>query len=425
MKYSEALDYLFYQLPMFQRQGPKAFKKDLKNIKELLFALDNPERGLKAIHIAGTNGKGTTAHLIASILEQSGLRVGLYTSPHYKDFRERIKINGQFIDKSYVKHFVQRMKKLASKIQPSFFEITVAMALSYFQDEDVDIAVIETGLGGRLDSTNVIQPLLSVITNIGMDHMNFLGNTMEAIAAEKAGIIKENTPVVVGLRQTKTTSVFRDFAHRRKAALTYAEDILSIEAVNTTTWHVIPKKAMPSFDIKIAEPAPFFIENMRCALAAIIILNEQSAFNLSIRDMFFGLSNFSTNTSFMGRWEKLNTAPLTIADSAHNIDAIKVVLDRLLAMKRGDLHFVLGFVKDKNLTDVLPLFPNEANYYFSKAKIARGKDREELRQEAKRFGLYGKAYSTIRKAYAAARSCASEDDLIFIGGSIFTVAEVL
>jgi len=398
---------------MFQRQGPKAFKKDLNNIKQLLSLLGNPERELRAIHIAGTNGKGTSAHLLAAMLQKNKLEVGLYTSPHYQDFRERIKINGSYIDKKYVRKFVSEIAVLIEKhdIKPSFFEITVAMAFCYFRDKSVDYAVIETGLGGRLDSTNVLRPVLSLITNISLDHTNFLGNTPKKIAKEKAGIIKKNTPVVIGEHQLEVASVFKQVAEKRNATLTWG-----------------CKRSYPGIkDLKnIDNNGPFFIKNIRSALASYQILSSiDNRLTQSKEHWMSAAESFKTLTKYQGRWQILSDKPMTIVDSAHNPAGLKKVFDHIRSLKFEQLHIVFGMVDDKDPQKVYDLLPNKAMYYLCAAKIPRAKSIEKLQQDFEQLGHTAKSYSSCKRALRAAEKLASDDDLILVLGSIFVVAEVL
>ena len=414
MTFKEALDFLYTQLPMFQRVGPKAFKKNLDNIEALASLLDHPESSFPSIHIAGTNGKGTTAHLIAAMLQSAGYSVGLYTSPHYLDFRERIKINGKFIDKTFVKEFVGWFQKEGSQIKASFFELTVAMAFSYFREKQVDIAVIETGLGGRLDSTNIIRPMLSVITNISLDHTNFLGDTLELIAIEKAGIIKLNIPVLIGRKQQETTPVFRQIAGQRMSPIYFSEELMPK-----------PSAATSHHEEPMVKSSPFFDENRRTAIAAIKLLGQYSKFKVNQKEIQKGINHLHELTYFVGRWMLLSDEPITIGDSAHNFEGLQIAMAQLSRYPATSKHFVLGFVNDKDLTQVLELFPKDAEYYFAKANIPRGLVAAELRQQARLHQLNGKAYSSVRKAYAAARTSAKKEDLIYVGGSIFTLAEVI
>lgn len=422
--YREALDYLYYQLPMYQRQGPKAFKKDLTNIRTLCAQLDHPEQGFTAIHVAGTNGKGSTSHYIAAILQAAGYTVGLYTSPHYKDFRERIKINGAFIPKKKVVEFVSWIQEHV-EIQPSFFEITVAMAFHHFRASEVDVAVIETGLGGRLDSTNVVSPILSVITNISLDHTNFLGDTLPAIAGEKAGIIKANVPVLIGRRQESCKEVFVSKAAETRSELFWAEDLYKSDSA---VGELSGRDADASFSY--AAPRDTFMpayayENMRTAIAAVDLLNRQSQFSISQQHVQAGLRNVHQLTYFIGRWMTLQERPTIIAESAHNKDGMTEAMKALDTYSYDKLHVVLGFVFDKDIGPVLNYFPKEATYYFAKAAIPRGLAADALQMKAREYGLHGKAYTSVRRALAAAKRRAGEQDLIYVGGSIFTVAEVL
>lgn len=422
--YQAALDYLYYQLPMYQRQGPKAFKKDLKNIQVLCEQLNNPQSKLTCIHIAGTNGKGSTSHYIAAMLQAAGYRVGMYTSPHYKDFRERIKIDGAFIPKKRVVEFVDWIKENVT-IQPSFFEITVAMAFHFFHEEAVDIAVIETGLGGRLDSTNVVHPILSVITNISLDHTNFLGNTLPAIAGEKAGIIKHNTPVLIGRHQTECAEVFESKATQNNATLTWAEEVFHIrESANCTNIESKNDRWKYAIDKKQFTPE-YTVENMRTALAAIDMLHQENLLSIPKTARQRGLDHVHDLTYFIGRWMMLGQDPLVIADSAHNKDGLTLAMHALQNYNYRQLHVVLGFVFDKDIGPALQLFPKDATYYFAKADIPRGLDATKLKEAASEYGLRGKAYTSIRRALAAAKRRANPGDLIYVGGSIFTVAEVI
>jgi len=423
MSYQDALNYLFRQLPMYQRQGPKAFKKDLNNIKRLAQQLGNPERQLKCIHIAGTNGKGTTAHLIAAMLQSNGFKVGLYTSPHYKDFRERIKINGTFISESSVIEFVEWFKN-HDDIDASFFEITVAMAFDYFAKKEVDFAVIETGLGGRLDSTNIIDPLLSVITNISFDHTNFLGDTLPKIAAEKAGIIKRDRPVVIGRHQDSIHHVYQEKAVDQSSELYYAKDIIKYDEMDGQTMVCADGLCMAMPDNPLVD-YPFFKENLRTALAAMSLLKIISDYDIDLGESLYSISDLHGLTYFIGRWMKLNERPLTIADSAHNQEGLTYVIEHLKKCEKKNMHFVLGFVNDKELSNILNLFPSDGIFYFAKADIPRGLNANELQLLAKEHELIGDIFTSVEEAFEAAKKVATIDDLIYIGGSIFTVAEIL
>ena len=400
MDYKRSVEYLFQRLPMYQRSGIAAYKKDIGNIIKACKILNNPEKKIKTIHIAGTNGKGSTAHMLASILQEAGYKTGLYTSPHLKDFRERIKINGKTIDKKYIINFIKENQLEFEKINMSFFEFTVAMAFNYFTESKVDIAIIETGLGGRLDSTNIINPELSIITNIGLDHTNLLGNTIEKIAFEKAGIIKKNTPIIIGRKQDKTKEIFKSIAKEKNAKLYYNDN-----PKNITT------------DVK----GDYQNENIGTAIKAIEVLN----WNISNEQINKGINNILKNTGLEGRWQKLSENPLTICDVGHNEDGIKNILRQIEKTKFNKLHFIFGSVNDKVLTNVFKLLPKKAKYYFCAAKIDRALQTNILKQRAEEFNLYGDEFSSVNQAYINAKENASKDDLIFIGGSTFVVAEVL
>ena len=400
MDYKRSVEYLFQRLPMYQRSGIAAYKKDIGNIIKACKILNNPQKKIKTIHIAGTNGKGSTAHMLASILQEAGYKTGLYTSPHLKDFRERIKINGKTIDKKYIINFIKENQLEFEKINMSFFEFTVAMAFNYFTESKVDIAIIETGLGGRLDSTNIINPELSIITNIGLDHTNLLGNTIEKIAFEKAGIIKKNTPIIIGRKQDKTKEIFKSIAKEKNAKLYYNDN-----PKNITT------------DVK----GDYQNENIGTAIKAIEVLN----WNISNEQINKGINNIIKNTGLEGRWQKLSENPLTICDVGHNEDGIKNILRQIEKTKFNKLHFIFGSVNDKVLTNVFKLLPKKAKYYFCAAKIDRALQTNILKQRAEEFNLYGDEFSSVNQAYINAKENASKDDLIFIGGSTFIVAEVL
>ena len=400
MKYEEGLNYLFSKLPMYQRTGSAAYKKDIGNIIKACKILDNPQNKFKSIHIAGTNGKGSTAHMLASIFQEAGYKTGLYTSPHLKDFRERIKIDGQLISEKDTLDFILKNKNQYEKIEMSFFEYTVAMAFDYFANENVDIAIIETGLGGRLDSTNIISPEISIITNIGYDHTNLLGNSLEEIAKEKAGIIKKNTPVIIGRKQEETEHIFKSEAKEKNSSI-----------------HFCRKNFNYSTDLK----GEYQKENLNTALQAMKILN------LNINDDIIskGLNNVVKNTGLNGRWQTIAKKPLTICDTGHNEDGIKNNIKQLKKLKFNKLHFVFGTVNDKDLRKILRLLPVNAQYYFCSANIERSLNSEKLLEESKNFKLLGERYESVIEAYHSAQSNAKMDDLIFIGGSTFIVAEVL
>ena len=397
---------MFNQLPVYQLQGAIAYKEDLTNTILLSEYLGNPEKNLKFIHVAGTNGKGSTSHLLASVLQEAGYKVGLYTSPHLKDFRERIKINGKEIAEDFVIEFIAKHKNLFEINDLSFFEMTVGLAFDYFKKEKIDIAIIEVGMGGRLDSTNIISPLLSVITNIGKDHTQFLGTTFEAIATEKAGIIKQHIPVIIGEYTSETKPVFLAKANETKSDIYFASDLVS--------------ENYPSDLI-----GAYQISNKKTALQTLRILNSQKEFQVSEAAIKTGFLNVVKNTGLQGRWQQLNSAPKVICDTAHNKHGLEIVLNQLRKEAFDILHFVFGVVNDKDLDEILPLFPKNAIYYFCKPNIPRGLDASVLAKKALEFGLHGKVYNSVSEAYKNAFQNATSTDFIYIGGSTFVVGEIL
>jgi len=425
--YNEAIEYLYTRLPMFTRDGASAFKKDLDNTIKLCAALDNPQRKFKTLHIAGTNGKGSTSHMLAAILAEAGYKTGLYTSPHLLDFRERIRVNGQLCEKEFVVDFINTHRELIEEVSPSFFEITVAMAFDYFEKNKVDIAVIEVGLGGRLDSTNIIQPLLSVITNIGFDHMNLLGNTLTEIAAEKAGIIKKNTPVVISEYAEETAAVFLDKAAIEHAPIQFAsdnyetkmlgvdQDYLTVQATDT---------AGHSADYQLDLKGSYQVKNLAGVLLAVDELRQLS-FEISDQHVHQALKNVQATTGIQGRWQQLSKDPFIICDTGHNEDGIHEVLKNLATTAYDKLHFVIGAMRDKDLSHMLPYLPKDATYYFSAPDMPRAMPSEELRKEAMEFGLTGLDYASVGAAFDAAKEAYQQGNLIFVGGSNFVVAEVL
>lgn len=404
MTYQETVQWMFVQLPVYQLQGASAYKADLTNTLLLTDHLNHPERDVKTIHIAGTNGKGSVSNMLASILQEAGYKTGLYTSPHLKDFRERIKINGQDIPEDFVVDFIAKNKPFFEANDLSFFEMTVGLAFDYFKQERVDVAIIETGLGGRLDSTNVIMPLLSVITNIGMDHTQFLGDTLTAIAGEKAGIIKSGVPAVLGEYTEETKPVFIEKAEAVTTKLYFAFDEVTKEYESDLI-------------------GDYQIQNRKTVLKSIDLLKEH--FSISEENIKEGLLHVARNTGFMGRWQQIHTNPTAIADTAHNSHGLKIVMAQLQKQKYETLHIVLGVVNDKDLPGILPLFPKDAVYYFSKPNVPRGLDAVILQQSAESFGLKGEIYPSIPEAYASALAASTENDFIYVGGSTFVVAEVL
>ncbi len=411
---------------MFSRMGSAAFKKDLTNTLVLCKHLGDPQKTFKSIHIGGTNGKGSTSHMLAAILQSAGFKTGLYTSPHLYDFRERIKINGQMIEESFVVDFVKNIQSKIEEIEPSFFEITVAMAFNYFSINKVDIAVIEVGLGGRLDSTNIIQPELSVITNIGMDHMNMLGNTLQEIAIEKAGIIKRNTRVVVGERQNEIEPVFIEKSKIETASLFFASDRFTTKdcKMKEKRLQVTVEDSLQSttetYELDLM--GNYQAKNLCTVLQSINLLQQN--FPISEEALKNGLANVKKLTGFFGRWEVIGEAPKVVLDVAHNEPGIREMLSQLNNESFQQLHVVLGLVKDKDISGILALLPSDATYYFAQASIPRALQAQQLKEKASLFKLKGKAFMNVNEALSAAEKSAKSDDLILVCGSIFLVAEV-
>jgi dihydrofolate synthase/folylpolyglutamate synthase len=406
MNYQETTDWMFNQLPMYQLQGASAYKKDLTNTHLLINHLGNPHKKVKCVHVAGTNGKGSTSHMLASVLQEAGYKVGLYTSPHLKDFRERIKINGIDITEKFVCDFINENKSFFESNDISFFEMSVGMAFDYFAKEKVDIAIIEVGMGGRLDATNIITPLVSVITNIGLDHTQFLGNTIEAIAGEKAGITKPNTPVVIGEYTPETKAVFLAKAQKTNSAIYFASELILENYPSDLT-------------------GDYQFHNKKAVLQTIEILNSQQEFTITKDDIKIGLLNVVKNTGLQGRWQQMGDSPKIICDTAHNKHGLEIVLNQIQKEKFEQLHIVLGVVNDKDLDEILPLFPKNAVYYFSKPNNPRGLNATILAHKAREHGLTGAVFNSITTAYQNALEAAKDADLIYIGGSTFVVAEIL
>ncbi|MGI4805758.1 MAG: bifunctional folylpolyglutamate synthase/dihydrofolate synthase [Janthinobacterium lividum] len=433
MNYQQTLDYLYGQLPMFTRDGASAFKKDLTNTLLLCEKLGNPQQQFKTIHVGGTNGKGSTSHMLAAVLQSAGYKTGLYTSPHLKDFRERIRINGEMIAEQEVVDFVASQQENIEEIQPSFFEMTVAMAFDYFAREKVDIAVIEVGLGGRLDSTNIISPLVSVITNIGWDHMNLLGNSLPEIATEKAGIIKPNTPVVIGEYQQEVAAVFVEKAKQENAAIRFAsedwdavinpnqENNAPAEFLNIT---VSDENEGKQSDFQLDLTGLYQLKNLKNVLSVLKELRKLD-FYIPGDTVFTALKSVKMLTGLNGRWQILGRNPLIICDTGHNPEGIAEVLINISATTFQHLHFVLGMVADKDSSKILSMLPQNTTYYFCKPDIPRGLSAEILKQQAAVFGLQGDDFSSVKEAFAAAKNHANPDDLIFAGGSTFVVAELV
>ena len=413
---------------MYQRIGGAAYKADLNNTIELLNLLGNPHHNFKSVHIAGTNGKGSTSHMLASVFQEAGYKTGLYTSPHLRDFRERIRLNGEMIPEEKVVSFIAEHKEQFEKTELSFFEMTVGMAFDYFAKEKVDIAIVEVGMGGRLDSTNLITPELSVITNIGLDHVKFLGDTMEKIAGEKAGIIKHNIPVVIGETQPETHQVFEDKAAECLSPIYFADQIfdcnkIHIESNTVQKFDIWKNSELYLEAIDIPLMGNYQKKNLTTVICALDLLREK--FGLTDDDIREGIAKVIRNTHLMGRWQILNDDPLTIADTGHNVAGITEVVQQLAELRYDRLHFVLGMVNDKDIDHVLQLLPRNAEYYFCKADIPRGLDANILAEKAFELGLRGMVYESVRHAYQSAVNAAHFGDVVFVGGSNFIVAEVV
>lgn len=424
--YQQTLNYLFERLPMFQRIGAAAYKADLNNTLQLMEVLKQPHHHFKTIHVAGTNGKGSSSHMLASILQAAGYKTGLYTSPHMVDFRERIKINGKMISKKYVVDFVDKYKQDFEKIEPSFFEWTVGLAFNYFKNQKVDIAVIEVGLGGRLDSTNVILPDLSLITNISFDHMNLLGNTLSAIASEKAGIVKKNTPIVISQTQKEVEAVFIEKAKQENAPIYFADKFYKINSSHLNQGRriveILNKNKVTMYSLDLT--GTYQIINLLGVLKSIELLKAKG-FIITNTQIKQGLRNVCESTNFTGRWQTLAKSPLIIADTGHNEDGIKQVIKNIKLISFKQLHMVIGMVNDKDVSTVLRLLPKKAQYYFVKASIPRALDAIELQEKASRVNLKGTSYSDVKSGISAAIASAKKNDLIFVGGSTFVVADAL
>ncbi|MEH1009358.1 folylpolyglutamate synthase/dihydrofolate synthase family protein [Winogradskyella sp. ECml5-4] len=405
MNYQDTVNWMFQQLPMYQNKGNSAFKKDLTNTINLATYLNHPEGKFRSVHVAGTNGKGSTSHMLASILQESGYKVGLYTSPHLKDFRERIRINGKVISKQAVIAFIKKNKAFLEDNQLSFFEMTVGMAFDYFLKQKVDIAIVEVGLGGRLDSTNIITPELSVITNIGFDHTQFLGNTFQEIAGEKAGIIKQNVPVVIGETHPETESVFKQKASEANSTIYFADQIIN-EALDS--------------DLK----GSYQVHNIKTVIQSINILKELG-FKISKNNLEKGLLNVVGNTGLQGRWQILGHNPKVVCDTAHNKEGLTYVMEQIKKETFNKLHIVFGVVNDKDLDTIIPLLPKEASYYFCQPNVQRGLNAKILMTAFKKNQLLGESYKSVSEALTVAKSNANKDDLIYVGGSTFVVAEII
>ncbi len=441
MTYQETLDFMFAQLPMYHRVGAAAYKADIQPTIDMMAALGNPERKFRSIHVAGTNGKGSVSHMLASILQEAGYKVGLYTSPHLVDFRERIRINGEMIPQQAVVDFVDDNRQLFADLSLSFFEMTVGMAFDYFAKEKVDIAVVEVGMGGRLDSTNVIKPELSIITNIGLDHTQFLGDTLEKIAGEKAGIIKDGVPVVIGETQAETWPVFNAVAKRHHAPITYADQhyfindecgMLSDELMVFTVQGPHSTLHTPHSTLTSQLTGEYQKKNIATVLEAVEVLRNSLQFPISPLHLQQGLARVVTNTHLHGRWQTIGTAPLTICETAHNEPGIRAMLGKLKTMQFNRLYLIYGCVNDKDYTHILSLLKSQLStltsqptWYFSQPSVPRGLAVDQLADTASCLGIEGGRYKDVKKAIAAARSAASPDDLVLVAGSIFLVADAL
>ena len=405
LKYNSIIEWMFERLPMYQNSGNFKYKVDLDNIKNLSNHLGNPHHHFKTIHIAGTNGKGSTSHILSSILQESGYKVGLYTSPHLKDFRERVKINGSNIPEADIVEFVSSNKQYFEDNNLSFFEMTVGLAFDYFKNQKVDIAIIEVGMGGRLDSTNIISPELSIITNIGLDHTKFLGTTLKDIAFEKAGIIKKDTPVIIGETQLEISEVFKDKASEMGSKILYADQQKKIKFLSDLEGSYQDKN----------------IQTVLCAIREL----QKSNWNIAEDAIKLGLSKVQLNTGFIGRWSVLGQSPLTICDTAHNKEGLSIVLEDIKSLNIPIMHFVIGFVNDKDIDLLINLFPEKAHYYFCSPSILRGLDANELKNKFRRKNRHGTVFSSVKDAFDKCKSIAKKDDFIYIGGSTFVVAEII
>lgn len=428
MNYKQTLDYLYSKLPMFTRVGAVAYRKDLHNTIAMCEELGNPQDKFKTIHVGGTNGKGSTSHMLAAILQQAGYKTGLYTSPHLKDFRERIRINGEMIPEDFVTDFVEEQKNLMESLQPSFFEVTVAMAFSHFAKAEVDIAIIEVGLGGRIDSTNIITPELSVITNISLDHTNILGNTLPAIATEKAGIIKNSVPVVIGETQAETEKIFIQKAEETNSPIYFADQNLKLHQLKKLGKYLnvtISNSNTPLYSaLELDLNGVYQRKNILTVIEAIQVLKQQG-FKIEDEAVYTALKNVKGLTGLQGRWQTLSENPLVICDTGHNIAGITEVMQNINDTPHDQLHIVIGMVNDKDISGVLQLLPKDAHYYFCQPELERALPARQLSEQAKNHFLIGDVFPSVQLAFHAAKDNANANDLIFIGGSTFVVAEVL
>ena len=429
MNYSQTLEFLFQALPAFENKGATAYKPGLERIAAFCRHLGNPQRNFFTIHVAGTNGKGSVSHIIASVLQQAGYRTGLFTSPHLLDFRERIRVDGEMIPKQKVVNFVDKHHDKMVELDLSFFEMTAALAFDFFAQSDVEVAVVETGLGGRLDATNIIMPILSVVTNVGLEHTDLLGDTLQKIAAEKAGIIKKSIPVIVGESDARYNPVFEQAAAANKSRLCYAEAIFACEGQTPTdegqTFRLRRLRDNRSYDIQLDLAGDYQRRNIVTAAAAVDFLHEETPLTISRRAFVEGTRHAAANTSLLGRWQRLADTPLTLCDTGHNAHGIAYVAEQLKATPHKKLYCVMGFVRDKDLAHILPLLPHDAHYIFTAAQTHRALPADELAAKAAIYGLQGETAETVAAALTCARELAAPDDLIFIGGSTSVVAEAL
>ena len=429
MNYNQTLEFLFQSLPAFETQGATGYKPGLERISAFCRHIGNPQRNFFTIHVAGTNGKGSVAHIIASVLQQAGYRTGLFTSPHLVDFRERIRVDGEMIPKQKVVNFVDKHHDKMVELELSFFEMTAAMAFDYFAQSDVEVAVIETGLGGQLDATNIIVPILSIVTNIGLEHTALLGDTLQKIAAEKAGIIKKSIPVIVGEADNRYNEVFEQVAAANKSRVIYAEKAFLCEEQHSEGEHqrfrLRRTRDNQAFEVELDLQGNYQRRNIVTASAAVDFLHEETPLTISRRAYLEGMKNAAANTSLMGRWQKLAEAPLTICDTGHNAHGIAWVARQLSETPHRELYCIIGFVRDKDLAHILPLLPHDAHYIFTQARSERALPAADLTAKAAIYGLHGEAVEQVADALVRARELASAEDMIFIGGSTYVVAEVL
>lgn len=429
MNYTQTLDFLFNSLPAFEQKGDSAYKPGLERISDFCRHLGNPQRNFFTIHVAGTNGKGSVSHMLASVLQQAGYRTGLFTSPHLQDFRERIRVDGEMIPKQKVVNFVDKHQAKMLDLQLSFFEMTAALAFDYFAQTDVEVAVIETGLGGRLDATNIILPVVSVITNIGMEHTALLGDTLPKIAAEKGGIIKKSIPVVIGESNERYNATLEEIAASARSRVIYAEQEFTCCAQSLTDtkqqFSLCRTRDGYCYDLDLDLMGLYQRHNLVTAATVADFLHESTPLTISRRAFVEGVRSAAHDTSLMGRWQKLGDKPLTICDTGHNAHGIKYVSEQIAATPHEKLICVIGFVRDKDLAHILPLLPKEAHYIFTAAKTERAVPADELTAKAAIYGLQGEMVADVKEAVAHAHTLAGEEDMIFIGGSTYVVAEAL